>query len=164
MRKGQFEAMGLAMIVVLVSLGMFLMLFFTLNDKKGDFVGRFDSEQLGQNTIDALLKTNIADPACAASDVADIIEDVVVLQRNPCSRPSDEILKEIVETILAETLTNDDIPYAFTITADNTLILKSGACDVSQYQIDRPGEQTLTLFPSLTKVRIELSICAEVVR
>jgi hypothetical protein len=161
--KAQFEAMGLAVIVVLVSVGMLLVVYFSF-DSTESLSQRYENEQLSQNVIEAMLKTSIKD--CSLT-VADTIEDIGIYNRNPCG-DSKERLKEAADTILNETLDARGRSYYFVVReadANNlpteTVYYTGGNCDVSSASTDGAGHQPLRLYPSPKTVIVALWICKE---
>jgi hypothetical protein len=158
--KGQFEAMGLAVIVLLVSLGMIFLLYFSFDDDS-DVVERYGNEQTAQNVVNAMLDTTAEN---CQLDIADLIEDSVVWQRNPCG---DSLMKvrEARTRILDETLTRRDINYNFTILRQDgtsaTYIDSVSTCNARQTQNDAPGRRTLTFYPAPQKAIVILYICYE---
>jgi hypothetical protein len=157
--KAQFEAMGLAVIVVLISMGMLFMLFFSF-DKETDVTERFGREQTAQNVVNALLDTSVE--GCPL-DFNGLIEDAVVWQRNPCG-DSKEKIEEVANAILTPTLKDRSIPYEFTITqqSQNTIsnvIDPISTCTPLLRQRDKPGRRMLSFYPSPQKATVTLSLC-----
>lgn len=152
--------MGLAVVVILVSLGMFFLLFFTMKDQT-DFVTRFNNEQIAQNTVDALLKTNVLGCSTSGMTMSDIIEDVVVRKQDPCFKTSNETLYEVTGIVLEKTLAERGWDYEFIINDVNGIIYENKTCNHQNInvQTDRPGVQTLRYFPSMVEVNVTLWIC-----
>jgi len=142
--KAQFEAMGLAIVVVLISLGMFFLLFFSLG-KPADFGDRYNREQLSQNVVDSMLKTQVE--GCT-STIRDLIEDIVVLNRDVCGPTSKDKLDLAAQKILNATLTDRGYVFEFTITSSQQEIYHYGNCNHTMEDTDAPGKQNLTFFPS----------------
>ncbi len=159
--RAQFEAMGLAIIVVLISLGLLVVLLFSVREET-DAPERYRDQQLAQNIVDALLATSVKD---CPIDIADLIEDVVTTNRNPCNVPSEELLKSIVGTILSETLEKQDYHYAFLIREDvdgATPILeikKSCEPGLPEQETEEPGNQPITVYPTVQTYMILLYLC-----
>lgn len=159
--KAQFEAMGLAVIVLLVSLGMLFLLYFSFDDDT-DVTERYNREQQSQNIINALLDTSVQD---CRLDYADLIEDAVVWEQHPCGN-STQKLKEVADTILAETLTRRATQYDFSIvkqhgTSEPEVIYRNSTCTFRQTERDTAGVRTLTFYPAPQKAVVTLSICYE---
>ena len=144
MKHAQFEAMGLAVIVVLIALGMFLLLFFSTSER-ADFGQRYNREQLSQNVVDSMLKTQVE--GCK-NTVRDLIEDIVVHNRDICGASSQEHLENASRAILDATLTQRGYLFEFVITGQSSTIYRYGNCDHNQEDTDAPGKQNLTFFPS----------------
>jgi len=159
-RKAQFEAMGLAVVVVLISLGMFILLFFSLRSPT-DFVNRYYYEELGQNTIEAVLISNVEPPTgTCQSTFSDLIQDVAVRHTDSCGAPSAELLQAGLDKVLTATLEQKGLRYKFTIVdADNTKYYERGACDITKEQHDTPGMESLPFFP-VTIVNVTLYVCS----
>lgn len=132
MRRAQFEIMGLAIVVVIATIGIFFLLSFSIgNEDPQDSTDQFTDEQFTQNVIDALMKTSME--GCETYTIADIIYYHVTGRGEPGSpRPGtrcaeavdegqigsfselEERMKFIEEDILEETM-NDfrGTPYHF---------------------------------------------------
>lgn len=157
--RAQFEAMGLAFIVILVSLGMFLLILFSFNDQ-GDAPLRYEHQQLAQNMVDALLKTTLE--GCT-SDYAAVIEDEMLYQQDICGEESLTVMRGAAATVLGATLEKRDMPYNFTIreqganAGDN--VLSMGTCDTATSDTFAPGRQLLRLYPSPATVEVILWLC-----
>jgi len=158
--KAQFEAMGLAVIVVLVSLGMIFLLYFSF-DEDADVVERYGNEQLAQNVVNAMLDTNAAE---CDLDVADLLEDVTVWKRNPCGDSLQKI-QEARNAVLEATLGRRNIAYNFTVLRHDGSVVEvldeKITCSFLQNQRDTPGRRTLTFYPAPQKATVILSICYE---
>jgi hypothetical protein len=161
-KKAQFEAMGLAVIIVLISLGMFFMLFFSLRPST-DFPARYDREQASQNFVDAFIKTN-ANERCAAS-MEDLLLDATTLHRDPCGPNSKEILTEASKYMLEQTFA-DQVPYDFSVvvSGEDTPLIHHSTC-ISRArgnqagQNDKPGIQDIPLLPTSRVATITLVLC-----
>lgn len=157
--RAQFEAMGLAVIVVLVSLGMFLLILFSFNDQ-GDAPLRYEHQQLAQNMVDALLKTTIED--CTA-DYAAVIEDEMLYQQDICSEDSLTVMATAASVVLGATLEERNMPYNFTIREQGAEaganVLTMGECNTAVADTFAPGRQLLRLYPSPATVEVILWLC-----
>lgn len=149
--------MGLAVIVVLISLGMFFMLFFSLKGNT-DFPARYDREQTTQNFVDAFIKTNVEN--CGAT-IDDIILDMINRQ-NPCrsARTPEEILGNASKYMLEHTFA-DAVPYEFSITvsgeADPRVFFST--CPATATLRDKPGIQDIPLLPTTRVATVQLVWC-----
>lgn len=161
MKRGQFEAMGLAVVVVLVSIGMFMFIFLNLGSRP-DFAERYNREQLSQNTIDAMLKTTVQ--GCQGVTVQNLIEDASILHRNPCKDPegrdSKALLQNISITIIEQVLETRGMHSKFSINVtDGEQLVLYDTCDGTETENDRTGYQPLPLYPTDKQADIELTIC-----
>ncbi len=161
--KGQFEAMGLAIIVVLISLGMFFMLFFSLREES-DFSDRYNREQASQNFVDAFIKTN-ANERCGAT-MQQLILDAAVMKRDPCGLDSKDILTDASLYMLNATFDSEGIPYDFSITVSGedeplvehkTCISRASGNQASEN--DKPGIQDIPLLPTSKTATLTLVLC-----
>ncbi len=71
MRRAQFEVLGLAVIMIILSVAVFFTLSITNNSTGPDTHTRFQDEQFSQNVLDAMLKTSIEE--CPRYTVFDAI-------------------------------------------------------------------------------------------
>jgi hypothetical protein len=154
--KGQFESMGLAIIVLLVTMGIVLFVVFG-NDKPLDAAERYEKEQLAQNTVDAMLSTHVGTQDCSL-DFTDLIEDVALRGRNPCGN-SLELMDDMATTILTKTLEERGEPYQFTVMEGDTMLYNKSTCDASTTENNKPGMQPIPLYPTGRVVEVTLWIC-----
>ncbi|MBU1204484.1 MAG: hypothetical protein KKE93_01085, partial [Nanoarchaeota archaeon] len=56
-KKSQAEIVGLAIIVLLITMGLLFFVKFSILDKKDDIKGSFTDSELANNMVDVLLKT-----------------------------------------------------------------------------------------------------------
>src|SRR4051812_34432157 len=97
--KAQFEAMGLAVIVVLLVIGVGLFLYFSL-DTGSDVTQRYKQDQTSQNMVNALLETSI--PDCSLN-FEGLVRDTLVYQRNSCGS-SNDTMTAVLDNIFSKTL------------------------------------------------------------
>lgn len=172
MQRGQFEAMGLALIIVLVSLGLFLLLFFSI-ERRPDFADRYNREQLSQNVLDALLRTSADSEACPGLTVRDLLEDIAVSHRNPCASveypDSVSLFGNITQAVFTRVFDERGLHYRWSVMVrdsasdDTPDPLYPGSihttCELQEDQNDRPGQQILPLYPTMKRLELQLAIC-----
>lgn len=81
MKKGQLEVLGLAMVVLLMSVGILFVLKFVVMAPKNEIRNSFTTKQIGQNFLAAMAATSTN---CNGATVSDLIED--------CGRSRHEIV------------------------------------------------------------------------
>jgi hypothetical protein len=153
--KAQFEAMGLAVIVILISLGMVFLLLFS-SDEKSQAPQQYEEQQTAQSVIDAMLQTNIED---CDLNVAEIIEDAMIRNRNPCG-DSYQVLDNAAGIMLNDTLEKRGVYYNFTVQEEgNDIFYSKGNCDAVRSDHFAPGVQTLSLYPTTKVAKVTLTLC-----
>ena len=70
MKRAQFEILGLAIVMVIVSLGIFLLISLSLSSPDRDPAGQFVDDQFTRRVLDAFLSSN--HPGCADYSIADV--------------------------------------------------------------------------------------------
>jgi hypothetical protein len=154
--------MGLAIIIVLVSLGMFFMIFFSLQ-KQSDFPARYDREQTAQNFVDAFIATQVTvDGHPCGATMADLIVDVQN-HRDLCGQDSQALLSEQSKYILDQ-LFGESIPYNFSILVQgdpDVRIEHTYQCPVTTVEHDRPGFQQIPLLPTTRTATITFTWCLQ---
>jgi hypothetical protein len=153
MRKGQFEIMGLAIVVVIISMGVFFLLSLSLNGNNSDPAGQFFNEQFAQNTLDVFLKST--HPECPRYEVKDFYQFYIL----PQSSPNDDCKADTTNTSLAANLTQaiqnyQGVDFRFQVreevdstctTSDCPAVIDVGTCDTQG--VGRPGRQTIPKYP-----------------
>ena len=164
-KRGQFEAIGLAVIVILISLGMFFMLYFSLQ-KKTDFPARYDRQQASQNFVDSFLRVNAE--RCSAT-MEDLLLDAAVLHLDPCGDDSQEILRDTSFHLLNRTFDSLDgsVPYDFTIrvSGETDPLVAHQTCisrlsSPTGEDADNAGLQDIPLLPTTKVATIALVLCS----
>ncbi len=170
MKKAQFEIMGLAIIVILVSLMIFFAVLWGMQERD-DVTGQFLEEQFAQNLIDATLKTSLEE--CRGT-----VADYLISQgtENPLrpmgglpadvSCATDEGLQEIADALESVVVDYYGRPYYLEIrprtcelfAQDCDTLIEQGTCDITEH-VGRPGRQPLSLYPQSGTMEIILWVC-----
>ena len=80
-KKSQAEIVGLAIIVLLITMGLLFFVKFGILDKKDDIKGSFIDSELANNMVDVLLKTTTD---CKGSSVTDLFQDYAAFNKIDC--------------------------------------------------------------------------------
>jgi len=121
-KKAQTEAIGLAVIVILISLAIIFALAFSLRQKP-TIKETYLKAQLASNTLNALLKSDVEcyDTAGNPYSMSDLIQDCIVYwnqrqnQINCSGTPSQDFVQEKIDSLLSETLKEWKKSYNLTI-------------------------------------------------
>lgn len=162
MRRAQFEILGLAIVVVIISMGVFFLISLSLNSPSSDPQGQFFDEQYTQNMLDAYLKTT--HPECPRYTIQDYYQFQILPASSPDSACSDQdptdpasinsSLQEVFDTTI---LQYQGVDYRFIVreNADNTCL--QPICEPDQVAFDygeceplqtfSPGRQTIPKYP-----------------
>lgn len=130
-KKAQMEVMGLAIIVILISVGVLLVIQFSLNDNEKSSLESYSKTQLDANLLNALMRTTAID--CNNRLLTSIFEDCASNPSSPriyCKggfTPSCVYLEETLNEIFDSTLVAWKKDFEFEATKTNILI-KHGAC------------------------------------
>ncbi len=152
MNKGQFEIMGIAIIVVIILLGG-LIFFVISQSREENAVKEYSNTEFAQGYIEVLLKTT----ACNGYSVNELLKDCASDKAISCTgKGSCEKAREVAEETLDKTLKAYNKEYIFRAAKDEgsqeTLFeLQSGNPCIEK---ERPGRQPLP-----NSVILTLEIC-----
>ncbi len=130
MKKGQMEIMGLAIIVILVSVGILFAIRFVILKEPTDYKKGFTQSELASNMLSAMLRTNAGQ--CSQMSFTELFQHCA---RNPfsvdeiCSNPprtSCKFLNHTVRRLFNQTLGAWNIPFEFTATASSFKVMDVG--------------------------------------
>lgn len=127
-KKAQMEVLGLAVIVILMSLGMLFIVKFVILDPSTNTKASYTHTQMASNTLNSLLKTTTP---CQGTDVTVLLKDYVTSARIQCENgTSGEQLEEIFDTVFNQTLDTWKKNYLFTVYMgdDYYFINENGNC------------------------------------
>lgn len=128
-RKAQMELLGLAIIVVIVTIAMFTVLTFVVSKPPRLLHARFVEKELAQNMLGGMLKTTARD--CKQLSLGDLLQDCGNYESTGGSilcengQYSCQYMEEDIGELLNQTLYNWTFSYrlrAFTSSPDNPLI------------------------------------------
>jgi len=136
--KGQLEIMGLAIVVLLISLAFLFVIQFTITNSKEEPQQLFARKQLAHNTLSTMVSTTTA---CLDLTVKDLIQDCMdIIQEYDCNddgRPdSCATAEEVITTILDQTLKEWQKNYFFYIQLgqNEEMQIQNGECPGSKDQ------------------------------
>ena len=152
MTKGQTEIMGLAIIVVLISMGIIFTLVFVFGGEEDTTKDIYQRSQLSSNLLNSMTSTSTA---CKGATMKELIQDCVTKRRLKCdNKNSCSYMEDAVEIIFVNTLDKWKYSYIFTMKHGDRQLIKrtSGQCD--EY------ESSFHYIPtSAGNVELKLSIC-----
>tara|TARA_Y100000031_G_C8180085_1_gene366009 strand:- start:91 stop:585 length:495 start_codon:yes stop_codon:yes gene_type:complete len=157
-RKGQMELMGLALIVVIMVIALFMAIVFLARSPPSTVKESFQYDQLATNFIVALLKTSDCDVT-----VEKLIQDCSLQQRITCGgETSCDQVKSTIQEIKNNTLDEWGLYYNLVVDmpVDFEIIFASPECAEGQ-QVNRATEgfQPISLYPSPGQATVTLSLC-----
>ena len=156
-KRGQMEIMGLAIIVILVSIGILFAIRFVVLKEPTSYKKGYTQSELASNMLSSMMRITALDchrmsftelfQACARSPLSS--EKVC---GNP-SRTACEFIEEEVETLFAATFGTWNYAYHFTAKTATRTVLESGSpCRTfksKQYPIPVDPSGVNTLFATL---------------
>ena len=135
-KKSQMEIMGLAVIVILISLGILFIIQFTVNKEPSSIKKTFTQTQLASNLLSSILRTTTID--CFGNSVNNLFKDCAENYNSPntqlkCqnNQRSCDYLKSTISLIFDSTLTAwGNQSYSFEARIPGQVILKNtnGRC------------------------------------
>ena len=161
-RKAQMELMGLAIVVMLIAVGMFFAMKYTLFQKPPEIKNPYVQSELATTFVNTLLLAS-TDECKAYTTMKDLLGDCAAqeLARQKCSLGQTycDASDEIVDTILKDTLTEWGKSYTFEVYSDGQVgnYFEKDTC-AQDAERGKAG-----LFPIPAKhgtVNVKLSICS----
>jgi hypothetical protein len=114
-KRSQMEIMGLAIVVILFTIGMLFVVKLNIGKKPTGYKAEFTREQLVSNTLNALLNSNARD--CSGMSISELLQDCG--QVNPqvyCNGVvSCQYVKNTAEEIFSKTLDKWNYKYHFLV-------------------------------------------------
>lgn len=160
-KKAQMEAFGLAIIVILIALGMFFVIRFTILAPPKEVKQEFVQSQLSQNMISAILKTK--PEASTRADVTELFRECAE-QSSGCSEcacqltaPACGELQQILTNIFDNTLKIWKKDYLLKYPNDEGCIfeVKQGEC-----KFDKDVASGFTIVTDVGPKPIYFELCA----
>ncbi len=153
-KRGQFEIMGIAIIVAILVFGILIFFVLGQGNKPENIVKQYSNTEFAQNFVNVLLRTTAE--SCNGNTVQDLIIDCAGQKQITCgSISSCDKSKEIAQKALTDTLSAYNKQYKFTAARGTTgLIEISSPNPYSCTQKERPGRQPLP-----DNILLTLEIC-----
>ncbi|MBU0628760.1 MAG: hypothetical protein KKC75_06225 [Nanoarchaeota archaeon] len=153
LKKSQMEMMGLAVIVILISVGMLFAIRFVILKQPSQYKQDYTQTELASNILSTLLKTTVSE--CNSLSFTELYQDCFKDPYNPqveCygGMKSCDYINETTTRILNETLGKWHIGYEFNAKTDTSpYIITIGKCPpikkhkIYPIPIDSSGQNTL---------------------
>lgn len=159
--------MGLAIAVVIISVGILFLVTLSLSAPQTDSTATFQEDQFTQNLLDAYLKTS--NPDCPQRSVARyFVWNVTGIGSAQCQDPNTwDKLNQTLDTAITTYIGRE---YKFEVRrdvcadvygegSDCVKQIQSGNCDPQTQSTGRAGRQTLTKHPLSGEIEIILWLC-----
>ena len=154
MRKAQTEIMGLIVIVILLTLGMFLIITFQASKPKPEIKKSFEDDQLASNFLLSFLKTG----ACGKNTMENMIQDCAVERKITCGgMDSCKYINETAKIILNKTMDEWSKKYSFDIEGTSEEIKFENSCNRTLE--GDSAFQPISLYPYPGTVVLNIYLC-----
>jgi len=156
MNKAQLEIMGLAVIIVLITLGLFFVITFSISEADTT-VQSYNQEQRATSFLDALLRTNI--PACDDVRFDTILKDCGTTN-TLCNGDSCLIVNDTIALITNKTLDVWQLSYNLTVLYPGSRVEFIGRNCTADRDRFRTSEFPIRLYPYPGDVVTSLAVCS----
>ncbi len=167
MRKGQMEAFGLAVIVILIALGILFTLQFTVLAPKQEVRKPFVEQQLASNLLGAILVTSVTQDCPQAKDFTDLFTDYARCDATLyCGNEvSYAYFNRTLANILDQTLSPANKRYKLEICVVNPTQCLLPPCVIIEKNFEQCGDITparffLPLGSGFPTANVDLKICS----
>ncbi len=155
-KKSQAEIVGLAIIVILITMGLLFFVKFGILDKKDDIKGSFIDSELANKMGDVLLKTTTN---CKESSVTELFQDYAAFNRIDCDgMNSCEKLNETIDIIFSKTLEEWKKSYEFKAYRGSEKIMEKSYGNCNRYSTR--NQETYVVPTARGNLLITLDICS----
>jgi len=141
-KRAQMELLGLAIIIILVSIGFLFVVRFVLLKPADDVKKEYSFNQMASNELNAILKTTTAD--CKGTDMTELLQDCSSFEKIVCEdgRGSCQYAAETIDFILNQTLSSWQKTYVFNVSVNEDTIIY-----ISDGEVRPDKERQVKLFP-----------------
>ncbi|MFC2135435.1 hypothetical protein ACFLTH_12550 [Bacteroidota bacterium] len=154
-RKGQMEIMGLIVIVILLTIGMFFIISFKTQTSQPQVKKTYEQDQLASNFLIAFLKT---DSGCSNLDLKKLVQDCAADQNINCKgKDSCEFVNNTMNIILKNTFDEWGKNYSLTTNGMGTKDINFDYCHENANR--ESAFQPISLYPYPGTVTMKLDLC-----
>lgn len=161
-KKSQMELIGIAIVVVLVSLGMLYVVSFNLSSKQSKLKKTFTHTELASNTISAMLKTKAVQ--CGDVTITELLQDCVRGSSINCNGTSScDYANKTIGFILNKTLIKYKKAYNLTVSQTNISFLVKNCSEDLTYKGREWENRESSTFPiplDPGTILVRLDICS----
>jgi hypothetical protein len=162
LKKSQVEIMGVAVIVLLISVALLFIISFKTNQAANtpNPVVSYSNDQLGTNFLSAALKTNV----CPAYKLEDLISACGKGAEQACTEPGPGVpcndANEAITAMLEKSLDDWNVPYIFSIQYPDTTknFERHYECAANQQRY-RSAEFYIPLYQTGQTIIVSLTVC-----
>lgn len=156
-KKGQMEILGLAIVVILLTLGVLFFIRFALSEKPSELKQSYEQTEMASNMINTMLRL---DTECRGKSMTELMQSCASTIEINCGNGvmACEYLDNVVDEIMANTLESWGLEYQFSVWIEDGEYLVD---KISSAEACQGEKESKSFFIPLqtTTISLKLDLC-----
>ena len=165
-KKSQMEAFGLAVIVVLITIGFFIFISLRNQNPNPDIKKDYIVDQTSTNFINSIVNVNVEECYDNGYTISDLLKDCAIKEQIKCEEYTDacKLVNDTITTIFNRTLIKENYRFRFYTEGLNIndshieINISRGPCGDEEAK-GMVGTLPISLYPVPRDIFINLGIC-----